>query len=62
MFDKSIMMEICDIIMNFLNEHPSAEECGSEYIYQNDMAQVDALKMAADIFDVFSERYEEIEE
>lgn len=39
------------LIVEYANTHESAVECGSEYIYQNDDAQVDALDLVCAIFD-----------
>ena len=39
------------IISKYAEKHPLAVECGSEYIYQSDKAQVDAIELVADIFD-----------
>lgn len=38
-----------DLLNAFFKKHPLAKECGGEYIYQNDEAQVDALELVADI-------------
>lgn len=43
--------DVFNLINEYAEKHPLALECGSEYIYQNDKAQVDALKLVADIFD-----------
>ena len=40
-----------ELILEYANTHELAVECGSEYIYQNDDAQVDALDLVCDIFD-----------
>ena len=40
-----------EFILEYANTHELAVECGSEYIYQNDDAQVDALDLVCDIFD-----------
>lgn len=61
MFENSIMLEICDIISNFMTKHPAAPRCGAEYIYQSDEAYEDAVKMTTDIMNVFASRYEEDE-
>lgn len=45
------MRDVLDLIEEYGKKHPLAFECGSEYIYQNDEAQVDALKLVGDIFD-----------
>lgn len=61
MFENSIILEICDIISNFMAKHPAASTCGAEYIYQNDEAYENAVKMTADIMNVFASRYEKDE-
>lgn len=43
--------EIIELIAEYVYRHPLVEECGSEYIYQNDKAQIDAIQLVADIFD-----------
>lgn len=43
--------EIIELIAEYTYGHPLAKECGSEYIYQNDKAQTDAIQLVADIFD-----------
>ena len=45
------MEEIKALIAGYVEKHPSAEECGSEYIWQSDKAQEDALQLVCDIFD-----------
>lgn len=45
------MEEIKALIAGYVEKHPHAEECGSEYIWQDDEAQVDAIQLVADIFD-----------
>lgn len=49
---NKIEQEIMNLIMKYGENHDSALECGSEYISQNDEAQVDALELVYDIFDV----------
>lgn len=41
------------LIADYAEKHPLAVECGGEYIYQNDKAQVDALELVSNIFDSF---------
>lgn len=43
--------EIKALIAGYVTKHPLVEECGSEYIWQNDEAQEDAIQLVADIFD-----------
>lgn len=45
------MNKLKELILEYANTHELAVECGSEYIYQNDDAQVDALDLVCDIFD-----------
>ena len=40
-----------ELILEYANTHELSVECGSEYIYQNDNAQVDALDLVCAIFD-----------
>lgn len=46
--DKEKVIELIEI---YAKAHESAVICGSEYIYQSDRAQEDALYLVADIFD-----------
>lgn len=39
------------LLANFIEKHPMAIGCGSEYIMQSDEAQVDALELVCNIFD-----------
>lgn len=43
--------KVKELILEYANTHELAVECGSEYIYQNDDAQVDALDLVCTIFD-----------
>lgn len=43
--------EIKALIAGYVERHPLVEELGSEYIWQNDEAQEDAIQLVADIFD-----------
>ena len=49
LIDNSIL----NLVEKFSIKHPLAKECGSEYIYQNDRAQVDAIGLVSDIFDLY---------
>lgn len=49
--DKKIM----ELIEAYSEEYPLAEECGGEYIYQSDEAQIDAIELVAGIFDLYVE-------
>lgn len=46
---------ILGLIEKFAEKHELAKECGSEYIYQSDRAQIDALRLVGDIFDLYVE-------
>lgn len=43
--------EIKVLLAQFIEKHPSVVTLGSEYIWQNDNAQEDALQLVCDIFD-----------
>ena len=45
------MEEIKALIAGYVKRHPLVEERGSEYIWQHDTAQEDAIQLVADIFD-----------
>lgn len=45
------MNKLKEFILEYANVHELAVECGSEYIYQNDDAQVDALDLVCAVFD-----------
>ena len=45
---------ILSLIEKYLEKHSLAKEVGAEYIYQDDEAQVDALKLVADISDLYA--------
>ena len=45
------MEEIKALIAGYVEKHPLVEECGSEYIGQDDKAQEDAIQLVCDIFD-----------
>ena len=47
--------ELLVLIALYAEKHPSAVEVGSEYIMQNDKAQVDALELVCNIFDSMEE-------
>lgn len=53
---------IMDSIEHYADKHNLAVECGAEYIFQNDKAQVDALNLTGDIFNIISEYYSSDEE
>ena len=43
--------EVLALLAEYVEKHPLAAEVGSEYIMQDDQAQVDALQLVCDIFD-----------
>jgi hypothetical protein len=43
--------KVAELIELYAKAHELAVTCGSEYIYQSDRAQEDALDLVADIFD-----------
>lgn len=47
------MEEVKALIAGYIERHPLAEKCGSEYIMQDDSAQEDALQLVCDMFDSF---------
>lgn len=49
--------EIAALIDKYSDKHPLAKECGSEYIYQDDEAQEDAIKLTGDIFDMLAKEH-----
>ena len=51
--------KIMKLIDKYSEEHDLAKSCGSDYIYQSDRAQVDALKLVGDIFDLYAKEYED---
>lgn len=59
---KDTTNKIIDCIGKYSEKHKLAKECGGEYIYQNDSAQVDAIKLVSDIFDIISTNDKENED
>lgn len=51
----SQQIEIEKLIGKYINKHPMALSCGSEYIMQDDKAQEDALGLVCDFFDIIIE-------
>lgn len=52
--------EVMDLICNYVEKHGNiALSVGPEWMYDDDKAQVDALKLVADILEVLSEYAEE---
>ncbi len=49
-----------DLINDYFDKHKSAKEVGSEYVYQNDGAQLDAIKLVADICDTYISIFSEV--
>lgn len=54
-FEELRNNSILTLIDKFAEKHESAKKCGSEYIWQNDEAQVDAIKLVGKIFDIYAE-------
>lgn len=54
-----IREKIMSLIDGYAKRHDLAKECGSEYIYQSDSAQIDALELVANIFDLYAEEMED---
>jgi len=46
------LVKIGNVIKEYAENHELATECGSEYIMQNDEAQVDGLQLVCQIFDI----------
>lgn len=43
--------EIVDLLKKYADKHTLALECGAEYVWQDDKAQVDAITLVGAIFD-----------
>ena len=43
--------KVMELLSEYAEKHPLSAECGSEYIMQDDQAQVDALGLVGNIFD-----------
>ena len=43
--------KLLTLIAGYMEKHPLAKELGSEYIYQDDEAQEDAIELVANIFE-----------
>ena len=50
--------KILVLIDDYAERHPLAKECGGEYIYQDDKAQVDAIELVSNIFDLYASESE----
>lgn len=55
MKDKVRREDTEDLVREYFINNPLAREIGGEYIYQNDEAQVDAIKLVSDICDLYFE-------
>ena len=55
MKDKARREDIEDLVREYFSSHPLAKQIGGEYIYQNDKAQVDAIRLVSDICDLYFE-------
>ena len=51
--------KIMSLIEDYARKHDLAKECGGEYIYQSDRAQVDAIELVSKIFDLYAESDEQ---
>lgn len=49
------LIKIGNVIKDYAEKHDLAMECGSEYIMQDDEAQIDALDLVCNMFDILSE-------
>lgn len=58
---KQSLAKIIDAMKKYADKHELAMDCGSEYIMQDDEAQVDALDLVCKIFDTLSEDNKETE-
>lgn len=46
--------KIMKLIEEYAEKHDLAKECGGEYIGQSDEAQVDAIELVCNIFDLYA--------
>lgn len=58
---KQSLAKIIDAMKKYADKHELAMDCGSEYIMQNDEAQIDALDLVCKIFDTLSDDNKETE-
>lgn len=56
---NELSKKVMELINEYSENHKLAKSCGSDYIFQSDRAQVDALKLVGDIFDLYTEEYED---
>lgn len=52
--------KIMALIENYADKHELAKECGAEYVWQSDKAQVDAIELVGRIFDLYANEYSEV--
>lgn len=57
--NTDITENIMNLIEEFAKVHDLAKKCGSEYISQDDNAQVDSLELVCNIFDLYANRKED---
>lgn len=57
----SIKNKIMNLINKYSKKHELAKTYGSEYIYQNDDANIDAINLVAEIFDLYAAEEEKHE-
>ena len=60
--EPEIEDKISELITKYASKHDLAKSCGSEYIYQSDSAQVDAIELVSKIFDLYASQEEEEDE
>lgn len=51
--ESDLNEKILELIEKYASKHDTAKECGGEYIYQSDSAQVDAIDLVSNIFDLY---------
>ena len=54
--------KIIALIEKYADKHELAKDCGSEYVWQSDKAQVDAIELVGSIFDLYANECSEVEE
>ena len=55
----NIENKIMDLINKYGKKYELAKTYGSEYIYQSDIAYIDAINLVAEIFDLYAAEEEE---
>lgn len=54
---KNLVNQVMAAIDAYGEKHSLAVECGAEYVWQSDEAQVDALNLVGNIFDIYAGYY-----